>query len=116
MFQAALFDPRRDHTNQAQLPFPCLQHLTFVPNFKDRTIILNAFYATQQIFVKGYGNYLGLARLGAFLASQTQLSLERVVCYAGIAKMDKRPLEPALKELTTICSSLTNFEAEAISQ
>ena len=41
----------------AQLPskapylgFPCLQHLSFVPDFHDGALALNAFYATQQLY------------------------------------------------------------------
>lgn len=91
MFQAAVFDPRRDHTHQAQLSFPCLQHLTFVPDFPSGIMSVNAFYATQQIFVKGYGNYLGIARLGQFVASQVGLDLTRVTCFVGVAKMENKP-------------------------
>ena len=52
-------------------------------------LVLNAFYATQQIVHKGYGNYLGLARLGAFMASQMDRRFERLNVFVGIAKMDK---------------------------
>ncbi|MGA2256102.1 MAG: hypothetical protein ABSG53_15755, partial [Thermoguttaceae bacterium] len=65
------------------------------PDFARGTLTLNAFYALQLLFVKGYGNWLGLFRLGAFVASQTkpQLRLERLCCYAGVQKMtaDSRP-------------------------
>jgi len=92
-FQASVFDPTRDHTTAAQLGFPCLQHVTFVPCFTDGTLILNAFYATQQLFEKGYGNYIGLARLGRFVASQVGLTLMRVTCFVGVEKMDSKPHE-----------------------
>lgn len=87
-FQASVFDPARDHLSTPYLGFPCLQHVTFVPDFHDGTIGLNAFYATQQLFEKGYGNYLGLARLGLFFAGQTGLELTRVTCFVGIEKID----------------------------
>lgn len=51
--------------------------------------MVNAFYATQQVVHKGYGNYLGLGRLGAFMASQMHRRLERLNIFVGIAKMDK---------------------------
>jgi hypothetical protein len=91
--QAALFDPYRDLTRSAQQGFPCLQHLTFVPNHDRRTLGLNAFYATQQLFVKAYGNWLGLCRLGAFVAHEAGLRFDRLSCFTGIEKMDgnKRP-------------------------
>ena len=104
MFQASVFDPARDHTPAAQLGFPCLQHVTFVPNFPDKTLSMNAFYATQQLFEKGYGNYLGLARLGIFVASQVGLNLDRVTCFVGVEKMEHKPAEgPLLDAVTAAC-------------
>lgn len=106
-FQASVFDPARDHLPTPYLGFPCLQHVTFVPDFQDGTVGLNAFYATQQLFEKGYGNYLGLARLGLFFASQTGLELTRVTCFAGIEKIDseaKPKAGPALDALAQACT------------
>ncbi len=89
--QASIFDPARDHTKAAQLGFPCLQHLTFVPSFSEGTLMLNVFYATQQLFAKGYGNFLGLARLGLFVADQVGLTLTRVSCFVAVEKMEQKP-------------------------
>jgi hypothetical protein len=86
MFQAAIFDPGRDHSKSAQLGFPCLHSLSFVPC--DGGLIVNAFYPTQQIFEKAYGNYLGLCRLGAFMASQMGLEMRQLSCFIGIEKLD----------------------------
>ena len=90
-FQAMIFDPTKDLASQPQRGFPCLQQLTIVPDFHRETLALNAFYATQQLFEKAYGNFLGLARLGTFIAGQTGLEMERVTCFVGIEKMDRRP-------------------------
>jgi hypothetical protein len=87
-WQATTFDPRRDMLTTAQLEFPCLQQVSFTFSGDDG-LVVNAFYATQQIVHKGYGNYLGLARLGAFMASQMRRRLERLNVFVGIAKMDK---------------------------
>jgi hypothetical protein len=51
--------------------------------------VLNAFYATQQIVHKGYGNYLGLCRLGAFMAHEMGRRFVRLNVFVGVAKMDK---------------------------
>lgn len=91
LFQASIFDPGRDHIGGAQQGFPCMQHITFVPDFDKKTLAVNAFYATQQLYVKAYGNLLGLTRLGAFFASQVGLNLAKVSCFAGVEKMDQRP-------------------------
>jgi len=104
-FQASVFDPARDHTAAAQLGFPCLQHVTFVPDFHDGTLGMNAFYATQQLFEKGYGNFLGLARLGMFMAGEASLKLARVSCFIGVEKMESKPKAgPELDALVQVCS------------
>lgn len=87
MFQAAVFDPARDHRTAAQIPFPCLQHVTFVP--ANGTLTINGFYATQQLFFKTYGNLLGLAQLGRFVAKEMKLRLCAVNCFAGLEKLER---------------------------
>ena len=86
MFQAAIFDPRRDHVKNARIVFPCLQHVSFVPTSEG--LVTNAFYATQYVFDKAYGNYLGLAQLGAFMAHEMDLPLTRLNVTVGVAKLD----------------------------
>jgi len=86
MFQAAVFDPARDHIKNARVGFPCLQHVSFVPTGDG--LVVNAFYATQYVFDKAYGNYLGLAQLGAFVAREMGLSLARLNVTVGVAKLD----------------------------
>lgn len=114
-FQASVFDPARDHTKAAQLGFPCLQHVTFVPCFGDGTLMLNAFYATQQLFEKGYGNYLGLARLGLFVANEVGLALTRVTCFVGVEKMEAKPHEgPLLDAVVKACEASLSAATPAV--
>lgn len=87
MWQAATFDPERDHSATAQLGFPCLQHVSFVPT--KAGLVTNAFYATQQLFDKAYGNYLGLAQLAAFMAHEMNLPLARLNVTVGVAKLER---------------------------
>lgn len=111
MFQASIFDPARDHVRNAQLGFPCLGHISFVPNNKDKTLVLNAFYATQQILEKAYGNYLGLCNLGHFMAGEMGLQFERMNCFVGVAKLDKvakRDLKSLEAKVRQIVPSKTN--------
>lgn len=86
MFQAAIFDPERDHIRDARIVFPCLQHVSFVPTSEG--LVTNAFYATQYVFDKAYGNYLGLAQLGAFMAHEMGMPLARLNVTVGVAKLD----------------------------
>ncbi|MCY4593173.1 MAG: hypothetical protein OXC19_00050 [Bryobacterales bacterium] len=87
MLQATTFDPGRDHVASAQLGFPCLQQVSFEPTASG--LVTNAFYATQQIFDKAYGNYLGLAQLGAFMAQEMGLPLTRLNIMVGVAKLER---------------------------
>lgn len=87
MFQASVFDPERDHVADAQLQFPCLQHVSFEPT--KQGLVVNAFYATQQLFVKAYGNYLGIAQLGTFMAHEMKTTLSRMNVVVGVAKFER---------------------------
>lgn len=110
MFQAAIFDAKRDHIRTAQLGFPCLQHISLVPDRKKRQLALNAFYATQQIFQKAYGNYLGLCRLGSFMAGEMGLTFARLNCFVGVEKFDER------SKYKSVIGSLTNVVEESLHQ
>ncbi|MDE0179677.1 MAG: thymidylate synthase [Gammaproteobacteria bacterium] len=87
MLQATTFDPGRDHVGSAQLGFPCLQQVSFAPT--PAGLVTNAFYATQQIFDKAYGNYLGLTRLSAFMAQEMGMSPARLNVMVGVAKLER---------------------------
>lgn len=98
MFQASVFDPERDHVADAQLQFPCLQHVSFEPTKEG--LVINAFYATQQLFVKAYGNYLGIAQLGAFMAQEMKKKLIRMNVIIGVAKFQRiSKTDPSLAPL-----------------
>lgn len=86
--QAGIFDPRKDHTNQRQRGFPCLQQVMFAPQGTDG-LGVTGIYATQYIFQRAYGNYLGLYRLGQFMAQEMNRQLTQVTCMASPAKLGK---------------------------
>ncbi len=112
MFQASVFDPGRDHVADAQLQFPCMQHISFEPT--DQGLVVTAFYATQQLFVKAYGNYLGIARLGAFMAHEMGMRLSRMNVVIGVAKFERisktdSELQPLLNAARGCISSESNI-------
>ena len=86
--QAAIFDPNNDHTNQPRRGFPCLQQIAFAQEGKEGFGV-TGFYATQYIFERAYGNYLGLCRLGRFMAQEMGRRLTQVTCVASPAKCDR---------------------------
>ena len=112
--QATTFDPGRDHVADARLGFPCLQQVSFDPT--PAGLVTNAFYATQQIFDKAYGNYLGLAQLGAFMAQQMGMPPARLNVMIGIAKFeginkndaDLAPLVAAARALVSLPTTLAS--------
>jgi hypothetical protein len=102
--QVGIFDPRRDHTTAAMRGFPCLQHVTFAPS--EGVLNVNAFYATQYLVKRGYGNYLGLCRLGAFVAHELNMPLGRLTCLVGVAQC-----ETSKNKITSILAALEQIEA-----
>lgn len=84
-YQASISRPGEDLTGMPLQGFPCLQQVALHPNRGDGSLALTAFYGTQYIFERAYGNYLGLCRLGAFLAHEMGLRLTRMTCIAGHA-------------------------------
>lgn len=88
VLQVGIFDPHKDHSASALRGFPCLQHVTFAPTVDG--LFLNAFYATQYMIERAYGNYLGLCRLGQFLGHELGMPLARVTTFIGLAERDGR--------------------------
>ncbi len=104
--QAGIFDPFQDHINRRILGFPCLQQVVFHPHGANGAegMSLVAFYANQLILEKAYGNYLGLFRLGRFMAGEMGLKLCRVTCITSNLKLSdrsgkKRDCEPLMGAL-----------------
>lgn len=104
--QASVFDPTRDHSNSPQRGFPCLQQVAFSPIGKGG-LAVTGMYATQYHVEKAYGNYLGLLRLGRFMAHEMGFKLTRVTCFATVLslgnfnKSDLRKLLDETKRLVT---------------
>lgn len=91
-FQAGIFDPTTDHLPKPYLGFPCLQQVVFSPrgpNGRNGMHVV-AFYAKQLHMKKAYGNYLGLFRLGKFMAGEMGLVLRGVTCIASNLKLREK--------------------------
>jgi hypothetical protein len=59
-------------------------------------LAVSAYYPTEYIFDRGYGNYLGLCHLGEFMAHEMGLNLVRLNCYInapGLGDVNKGPLQ-----------------------
>lgn len=110
--QAAVFDPRKDHKHSRQLGFPCLQQVAFNalgPNGEDG-LGITGFYATQHLFEKAYGNYLGLCWLGQFMAHEMSLELKQMICVASAAKLGYKSKESLWHLEQQLRDSITAIE------
>ncbi|MEX0661473.1 MAG: hypothetical protein WEA58_08595 [Balneolaceae bacterium] len=111
--QIALFDPQREHKRSKEpiLGFPCL-HQVSVDLYGSNGVNglgLTAFYGTQYMLLKGYGNYLGLCRLGIFLAHEMGLKFTRFNCVSGKAKFNtsfRKTHKDSIKLVDVIKSNL----------
>lgn len=109
--QAGIFDPTTDHSNARQLGFPCLQQIVFYPNGSNGGdgLTVVAFYANQTLAEKAYGNYLGLYRLGSFMAGEMGIKMKEVVCVATALKLSDSITKKACKPVAeAIRAVLTN--------
>lgn len=66
--------------NNSPLGFPCLSHISITLHGGE--LHLSALYRNQHLTRKGYGNYLGLSRLGSALANEAGLPLGEVMVIA----------------------------------
>lgn len=105
--QASIFDPTRDHSDQPQRGFPCLQQVGFAL-LDNNQLAITGFYAKQLHIEKAYGNYLGLYELGKFVASQLNRTLTQVTCVANCLQLT----ELNKTELHELKSTIENYLAE----
>lgn len=110
--ELGIFDPTRDHINEPYLSFPCLHQVAL--SYTDaKTLTLTALYPLHYLYERAYGNYLGLVRLGEFIAEETGRTLSSVVCIAGVAKREvsKSAVAGLNAELLAHIEQLGGFDA-----
>jgi len=81
-----------------------MQQVVFTP-CGNGEMTVTAFYAVQYLFEKAYGNYLGLCRLGNFMAHEMGLRLTQLTCIASIAqigKVNKGDIQELCQELKAL--------------
>jgi len=62
------------------MSFPCLSQISFT--LDGDVLNLAALYRNQFFVTRAYGNYVGLARIGDFIAHETDAQLGEVLCVA----------------------------------
>lgn len=97
-YQMAIYHPGEDLDGSPYMSFPCLDYVAFTRDGDE--LFLSAFYAYQLIFSRGYGNYLGLCRLGRFMAEQMGVQFSQLSCRVGAAKLaDKKVGKKHVRDL-----------------
>ena len=97
--QASVIVPWKDLNNARRQGFPCMQQVAFVPAPAAATLRVVGFYPHQYLFERAYGNYLGLIRLGRFVAHEMHLTLCTMTCVTTIAHLEVsgRTIAPVLE-------------------
>lgn len=67
------------------MSFPCLSHLSLT--LVDDRVHLSALYRNQHFMSRALGNFIGLARLVAFVANETGAGIGEVQCTASHADL-----------------------------
>ena len=112
--QAGIFDPTRDHSHNRRLGFPCLQQVGFILDGDELTV--TGYYHLQYSFERSYGNYLGLCRLGQFVARNLKLSLVQATCTAAVLKRsDPSVSKTCLQDLAGDLRQIVNNAKREIS-
>lgn len=79
------------------MSFPCLAHLSV--HLHEGAVHLQAIYRNESLIARGYGNFLGLAELQAYIAKSARAKTGELMITAGHAELDglKRPVTAMLK-------------------
>lgn len=94
--------PGHDHQ---YMGFPCLSHISLT--LHDGAVHLTALYRNQGFVRKAYGNYVGLARLARFFATEVGVGVGEITCVAthADAEFDVATLT-RLRQLVETCRSV----------
>lgn len=83
-YQAQIFAPGRD--DNTTMGFPCMSYLSF--QLDQSGLCLTAVYRNQYYFERALGNFVGLARLLQFVASEVGLEVGSLTVHACHAVID----------------------------
>ena len=88
-----------ERCDKSPMSFPCLAHLSV--HLHQRRVHVQAIYRNESLIARGYGNYLGLAELQAYIAESAGAKVGELMITAGHAELDglKRPITAMLKAL-----------------
>ena len=74
------------HDVEMEYGFPCLAHLSV--HMHERRLYMQAIYRNEFVIERGYGNFLGLAELQAYIARSVELDVGELVITIGHGQFD----------------------------
>lgn len=88
-----------ERCDTSPMGFPCLAHLSV--HLHDGKLHMQAIYRYEYLCARGYGNFLGLAELQAYIAAAAGLPTGELLLTIGRGKLDakKAPLDELLSPL-----------------
>lgn len=81
----SVYSAERDADKPARMGFPCLSHLAY--QREADLVHCLAFYRSQDMAVRAYGNYWGIGQLQEYVAREAALTPGRLTVIAGIATL-----------------------------
>jgi hypothetical protein len=106
IYQLNIFAEHKDQNKKRNF-FPCMAHLAFQlsPHETDPRLDCVALYRYQDLVLKGYGNYLGIAELQRYVADATGFAMGELSVLAGhagltLAAGSKTKLEDLVSEIS----------------
>lgn len=104
-YEISIYNEQQDE--KMRMGFPCLAHISL--HLHEGKLTMQAIYRNEYIIARGYGNFLGLAELQAYIAKAVGVELGELVMTIGHGEMDaqKGRAEVALGDLW---QSLENSE------
>jgi thymidylate synthase len=95
------------------MSFPCLSHISFT--LVSNRLHVSAIYRNQDFISRAYGNYLGLARVGGFVAAEAGCELGETLClatHADAASYGKQ----AAAELVERCRAVAGHKTRKLAR
>ena len=105
--QVAIFDPAKDNTRCIFQGFPCLQQVGLILNGVG-DLEVTAFYPSQYVVDRAYGNYRGLCQLGVFLAHEIGVRFAALTCFVShpmLGTVNKSTLQHVRQRVTELLAS-----------
>jgi hypothetical protein len=88
-YELNIYADHRDHKKKRNF-FPCMAHLSYQLGHGEQEVDrldCTAVYRYQDLILKGYGNYLGLAQLQRYVAEATGFVPGELIVVAGHAQL-----------------------------